>query len=152
MIDVKNWKNTRLFLQLEKPTSINRWIIMMSLVAICFLLFSIYIPYSDYKTYIGIVKEGGKNDVQLYMEDHAILDLQTADLIIENKKQKGKIKEISEEYYLNEKMEKYRMVSIEIPLAKKDQIKNNVIEITLKYQKKTLWNRALEKIKGGYKN
>lgn len=151
MKDNQNWKNTRSFLQFEKVKSVNIWIIMMSTLTLCFLLFSIYVPYSDYKKYIGIVKEGEKNDIQLYMEDDAIVDLQTADLIVDNKMKKWKTKEISEEYYLDEKLGKYRTVTLEIDLPKKDQIKNNIIEITLKHKKKTLYERVIEKIKGGYK-
>lgn len=147
MKQTENWNSGKINITYDNQKIINYWIIILTIFLILFLFFSTCIPYKSYKKYSGIVKVGEKAYVQVYMDDHTIMELPHLHISRNKKECTWKVKNISEKYYLDEKMNKYRVVELEMNLESEVQIENNIIEILIDFPPKTLWNRIKKSFK-----
>ena len=114
---------------------INFWIIF-GLLIIFSLLFILLKKYENISTYTGI-KEN--NQTQILIEENNIPKLPDK-LIFENKKYNYQIKEISDNYYINNN-KIYKMITIESDY----KTNKKAVELKFVYGKKSLFDN----IKGG---
>lgn len=133
-----------IILNRKTPSYLVSYITILVLTLILVLNFTFLYKYSDnYKT-IGIVNGG---ILKVNVKEELIPNIN--ELSINNKKQTYKIIEISKDYILDEKLNKYKEIVIETKINQKDNINNNVLEVNLISSKKTLAARIIEKIKKG---
>lgn len=133
-----------IILNRKTPSYLISYITILVLTLIFILSFTFLHKYSDnYKT-IGIVNGG---ILKVNVKEELIPNIN--EVSINNQKQTYKIIEISKDYILDEKLNKYKEIVIETKINQKDNINNNILEVNLISPKKTLAARIIEKIKKG---
>ena len=89
-------------------------------------------------------------DEKPYLREQ-IENINQENLIINNKKNKYKIKNISEEFILDEKYNRYYEVVLETKIEQDLIINNNIINISIELPKETFFQKLIKKIKKGMK-
>ena len=112
-------------------------LIIIIIIATSFILLK---KYDDSSTYMGI-KEN--NTTKLLVEEENITSL-PKQIIYENKKYNYEIKEISDEYYLDNNIH-YRLITI----TSNYETDNKAVNIKFIYGRTNLLNKIIKIIKGG---
>ena len=148
-IDIFN--NSEIILR-RKSLKIKYYIISMFIlitILINFLIFYQYNPYLNLKAILVI--ENDNYYLKTLIDESQINDINKNTLIISNKKYKYKVKNISEDYILDENYNKYYEVLLNAKIDKKLIINNNIIDISIKQPKTTFAKELIKKIKKGMK-
>lgn len=148
-IDIFN--NSEIILR-RKSLKIKYYIITMFIlitILINFLIFYRYNPYLNLKAII--VVENNNYYLKTLALGTQINDINKNTLIISNKKYKYKVRNISEDYILDENYNKYYEVLLNAKIDKKLIINNNIIDISIKQSKTTFAKELIKKIKKGMK-
>lgn|SRR5574344_2262983 len=126
---------------------------ILLLILITFLIFIIlYYKYDLVtNTSIQIIKKEESYFAKVYLKYNDINILKNAILVIDDKKYNYTIKEISSEYYLDDNLNKYIEIILDINLNDVDKINNNILNISFINGKTTIYE-YLKKIMKGWLN
>lgn len=115
------------------------WIILV----VSFILIAFFVSFPRYLQVVGIVVWEEEYYVKMYLEDDQIMHLQSAILILDDKKIPFEIVRISDTYYLDEK--KYREVLLHFEMEEERKIENNLLSLSFILENKT-WIQTLQEI------
>lgn len=149
MNNIDIFYNSEIILR-RKSLKIKYYIIIMFIlitVLIIFLSIYSYNPYLNLKAII--VVEENNYYLRTLISEKEINDINANTLIINDKKHKYKVKNISEEYILDENYNKYYEVLLNAKIDKKLIINNNIIDINIEMPKTTFAREVIKKIKKG---
>lgn len=117
----------------------NYWLILI-ITIILTTLFILLKKYDDSKVYMGIKET---NTTKLLVEEENIASL-PKQIVYENKKYDYEIKEISDEYYLDNNIH-YRLITI----ISNYEADNKAVNIKFIYGRTSLLDKIIKIIKGG---
>lgn len=136
----------------RKSFKIKCYIISIFILLIVLLLFISCFKYNPYlKLKAIVIKENNSYYLKTLVTQEQVNDINQNNLIINDKKYKYKIKNMSNEYILDEKYNKYYEVLLEAQIETKLVINNNIIDINIEKPKTTFLKQIIEKIKKGMK-
>lgn len=149
-IDVFN--NSSIIYKRKTPNGIISWINILVIGSLIFFLIISLYEYEDYNIYKGIVvKNSEENYIYLFADDNFFPLKNRNYFIVENKKCRGHVVLISDDYYIMNNS-KYRKVNIECELPKDLNIDKNVLDIKVDKGKVTILKKVIRKIKKGINN
>lgn len=136
----------------RKSFKIKYYIIFMVLFIAILSIFLGFYKYHSYSNFKAVLLKD-KNDyhLKILVNTENMNVINNKYLIINNLRYKYKIKNISDEYYLDEFYNKYYEVLIDTKIDSKLVINNNVIDISIELPKETFLKKLLTKIKKGLK-
>lgn len=149
MNNIDIFYNSEIILR-RKSLKIKYYIIIMFIlitVLIIFLSTYSYNPYLNLKAIV--VVEENNYYLRTLISEKEINNINANTLIISDKKHKFKVKNISEEYILDENYNKYYEVLLNAKIDKKLIINNNIIDINIEMPKTTFAREVIKKIKKG---
>ena len=151
MNNIDIFYNSEIILR-RKSLKIKYYIISMFIlmtILINFLIFYRYNPYLNLKAIV--IVEDNNYYLRTLTSESQINDINANTLIISNKKCKYEVKNISEDYILDENYNKYYEVLLDAKIDKKLIINNNIIDISIEQPKTTFAKELIKKIKKGMK-
>ena len=122
---------------------------MFILIAVLLVFISCfkYYPYINLKAIVQV--DNNNYHLRTLVEEDEINDINQNIIIINGNKYKYKVKNISEEYILDEKYNKYYEVILESKIDSKLVINNNIIDINIQKPQTTFLKQIIKKIKKG---
>ena len=149
MNNIDMFYNSEIILR-RKSFKIKYYIISMFTVIVVLFIFISSFKYHPYINLNAIIqKDNNGYYLRTLILEEQINNINTTSLIINGDKYKYKIKNISEEYILDEKYNKYYEVLLETKIDSKLVINNNIIDISIEQPKTTLLKQIIKKIKKG---
>ena len=147
MNDIDIFYNSEI-IQRRKTFKIKYYIISMTSLLIGLLIFISCFKYNPYINLNAmIIKENNTYYLKTLVNPEQINDINQKHIIISNKKYKYKVKNISEDYILDEKYNRYYEVLLESDIDSKLIIDNNIINISIEMPKTTFLNQIIKRIK-----
>lgn len=149
MNNIDIFYNSEIILR-RKSFKIKYYIISMFILIIVLLIFIScfkYYPYINLKATLRI--ENNNYHLRTLLEEEQINDINQTTLIINGNEYKYKVKNISEEYILDEKYNKYYEVLLESKIDSTLVINNNIIDINIQKPQTTFLKQIIKKIKKG---
>ena len=135
-------------IQRRKSFKIKYYIISITSLLIGLLIFISCFKYNPYINLNAmIIKENNTYYLKILVNPEQINDINQKHIIISNKKYKYKVKNISEDYILDEKYNRYYEVLLESNIDSKLIIDNNIINISIEMPKTTFLNQIIKRIK-----
>jgi len=132
----------------RKSFKIKYYIISMFFLLIGLLVFISCFKYNPYVNLNAIVvKENNSYYLKTLVKLEQINDINQKYIIISNKKYKYKVKNISQNYILDEKYNRYYEVLLESNIDSKLVIGNNIINVSIEMPKTTLLKQIIKRIK-----
>lgn len=151
MNNIDIFYNSEIILR-RKSLKIKYYIISMFILITILINFLIFYQYNSYLNLKAIiVVENDNYYLKTLIDESQINDINKNTLIISNKKYKYKVKNMSEDYILDENYNKYYEVLLNAKIDKKLIINNNIIDISIKQSKTTFAKELIKKIKKGMK-
>ena len=147
MNNIDIFYNSEIILR-RKSFKIKYYIISMISLLIGLLLFISLFKYNPYINLNAIIiKDNNSYYLKTLVELEQINNINQENLIINDKKYKYKVKNISENYILDEKYNKYYEVLLESNIDSKLVIGNNIIKVSIEMPKTTLLKQIIKRIK-----
>lgn len=147
MNDIDIFYNSEI-IQRRNSFKIKYYIISMTSLLIGLLIFISCFKYNPYINLNAmIIKENNSYYLKTLVNLEQINDINQTHIIISNKKYKYKVKNISEDYILDEKYNRYYEVLLESNIDSKLIIDNNIINISIEMPKTTFLNQIIKRIK-----
>jgi len=151
MNDIDIFYNSEIILK-RKSFKIQYYIIFMSISIIIISLFLCFYKYQPYMyLQATVVKEDNSYYLKTYILEEKITDINSTYAIINGKRKKYEVKNISEHFILDEKNNKYYEIIISSEIDSKLIIDNNIVDINIELSKTTFVKKIIEKIKKGIK-
>lgn len=151
MNNIDIFYNSEIILR-RKSLKIKHYIISMFILITILINFLIFYQYNSYLNLKAIiVVENDNYYLKTLIDESQINDINKNTLIISNKKYKYKVKNMSEDYILDENYNKYYEVLLNAKIDEKLIINNNIIDISIKQSKTTFAKELIKKIKKGMK-
>ena len=149
MNNIDIFYNSEIILR-KKSFKIKYYMISMFILIGALFIFITFFEYTSYINLKAIVKKD--NDgyyLKTLIQEQNFNDINKNYLIINDKKYKYKIKNISEGYILDENYNKYYEVLLEKKINSNLIIDNNIVDINIEKNKTTILKQIIEKIKKG---
>lgn len=149
MNNIDIFYNSEIILR-RKSFKIKYYIISMFILIISLLIFVScfkYYPYINLKATLQI--ENNNYYLRTLVQPEQINDINQSTLIINGNKYKYEVKNISDEYVLDEKYNKYYEVLLESKMDSNLVINNNIIDINIQKPQTTFLKQIIKKIKKG---
>lgn len=149
MNNIDIFYNSEIILR-KKSFKIKYYMISMFILIGALFIFITFFEYTSYINLKAIVKKD--NDgyyLKTLIQEQNFNDINKNYLIINDKKYKYKIKNISEGYILDENYNKYYEVLLETKINSNLIIDNNIVDINIEKNKTTILKQIIEKIKKG---
>ncbi|MBE6144444.1 MAG: hypothetical protein E7169_02605 [Firmicutes bacterium] len=151
MNSINAFYNSDVILQ-RKSFNIKIYIFFLMIFLTLLLAILLSISYHSYINLTAVlVKEQNSYHLRTLVLEEQIENINQENLIINNKKNKYKIKNISEEFILDEKYNRYYEVVLETKIEQDLIINNNIINISIELPKETFFQKLIKKIKKGMK-
>lgn len=151
MDNINAFYNSDVILQ-RKSLNIKVYIFFLTCFLILLLILLSCISYHSYINLTAVlIKEQNSYYLRTLVLEEQIENINQKSLIISNKKSKYEIKNISEEFILDEKYNKYYEVILETEIEKNLIINNNILNISIELPKETFVQKLIKKIKKGMK-
>jgi len=151
MNSINAFYNSDVILQ-RKSFNIKIYIFFLMIFLTLLLAILLSISYHSYINLTAVlVKEQNSYHLRTLVLEEQIENINQKNLIINNKKNKYKIKNISEEFILDEKYNRYYEVVLETKIEQDLIINNNIINISIELPKETFFQKLIKKIKKGMK-
>jgi len=151
MDNIDIFYNSEIILK-RKSFKIQYYIIFMSISIIIISLFLCFYKYQPYMyLQATVVKEDNSYYLKTYILEEKITDINSTYAIINGKRKKYEVKNISEHFILDEKNNKYYEIIISSEIDSKLIIDNNIVDINIELSKTTFVKKIIEKIKKGIK-
>ena len=151
MNDIDIFYNSEIILR-RSSFEIRFYIVSMFILLTVLLTFMSFFQYNPYITLKAtVIKDDESYYLKTLVIEKQINDINQNSLIINNKKHKYKIKNISNQYILDEKYNKYYEVLIGVEIEERLIINNNIIDINIELDKTNYLKQIIKKIKKGMK-
>lgn len=149
MNNIDVFYNSEIILR-KKSFKIKYYMISMFILIGALFIFITFFEYTSYTNLKAIVKKDNEGYyLKTLIQEQNFNDINKNYLIINDKKYKYKIKNISEGYILDENYNKYYEVLLETKINSNLIIDNNIVDINIKKNKTTILKQIIEKIKKG---
>lgn len=149
MDSINAFYNSDVILQ-RKSFNIKIYIFFLTFFLTSLLTVLLSIPYHSYINLTAVlIKEQNSYYLRTLVLEEQIENINQKKLIINNQKNKYKIKNISEEFILDEKYNRYYEVILETAIEQELIINNNIINISIELPKATFVQKIIKKIKKG---
>lgn len=149
MNNIDIFYNSEIILR-RKSFKIKYYIISMFILVTSLLIFVSYFKYYPYINLKAIVQiENNNYYLRTLVDEEQIDDINQNIVIINGNEYKYKVKNISGEYILDERYNKYYEVLLESKIDSNLVINNNIIDINIQKPKTTFLKQIIKKIKKG---
>ena len=125
----------------KEPKIITFYIILLIILSVLSSILIFY-KFPIYKDVIGIVED--KNILKITLKEDLLTKFLDSKIYVDTKNTSYQIIEISPEYMLDEKYNKYYQIIVSIPLIEKYNIKNNLINLKLELPHQNLLDKIKE--------
>ena len=137
--------NVSYVLKKRTPNIIKRWLIFLIISFIIIFVVALKYQYYQICSYVGYIKKVENYQLYIYVKEDVVSSIKSSKLFIDKKEYSFDINKISAEYYLVDNSN-YYLIELNINLEDKYLIENNILNITLKNGKTTLF----EELKKGF--
>jgi len=144
MYDIDIYNDSAIILERKMPSKIFSWITILIIAITIFILLSIFLKFNKYETYLGIIDN---NRVIIYYDSKDI-PFKNHLLFIDGKNYTYQVESVNSEAVYMESKKYYEVV---IKLEQTLDFSSNLLNVTFKGEKTTLFNELKRKVRDSYK-